>query len=178
MGHHRDQLVKLLRQKPNDAGLQTLIERVEHEQPADLTNSADLLRGVWELHWSSSQQPWLKPSPGLESLQILDPEHGRGCNLLRLRGPLSALGGIRVQAQVQVARSQQVMVRFRQGGWVGPSLPNREQLSLMRKVQQSTPAWLDITVLDEQLRICRGNAGTTFVLLKRNDLNLSTFFGV
>ena len=46
----------LLRQKPNDAGLQTLIERVEHEQPADLTtNSADLLRGVWELHWSSFQ---------------------------------------------------------------------------------------------------------------------------
>ena len=70
------------------------------------------------------------------------------------------------------------MVCFRQGGWVGPSLPNRQQLSWMRKVQQSTPAWLDITVLDEQLRICRGNAGTTFVLLKRNDLNLSTFFGV
>ena len=176
MGHHRDQLVDLLRQKPNDAGLQTLIERVEHEQPADLTNSADLLRGVWELHWSSSQQPWLRPSSGLENLQILDPEGGRGCNLLRLRGPLSALGGIRVQAEVQVAGSQRVMVRFRQGGWVGPSLPNREQLSLMRKVQQSTPAWLDITVLDEQLRICRGNARTTFALLKRNDLNLNTFF--
>ena len=178
MGHHREQLVDLLRQKPNDAGLQTLIERVEHEQPADLTNSADLLRGVWELHWSSSQQPWLRPSAGLENLQILDPEHGRGCNLLRLRGPLSALGGIRVQAEVQVAGSQRVMVCFRQGGWVGPSLPNREQLSLMRKVQQSTPAWLNITVLDEQLRICRGNAGTTFALLKRNDLNLNTFLGV
>ena len=87
MRHHRDQLVDLLRQKPNDAGLQTLIERVEHEQPADLTNSADLLRGAWELHWSSSQQPWLRPSAGLENLQILDPEHGSGCNLLRLRGP-------------------------------------------------------------------------------------------
>ena len=178
MGHHRDQLVDLLRQKPNDAGLQTLIERVEHEQTADLTNSADLLRGVWELHWSSSQQPWLRPSAGLENLQILDPEHGSGCNLLRMRGPLSALGGIRVQAEVQIAGSQRVVVRFRQGGWVGPSLPNREQLSLMRKVQQSTPAWLDITVLDEQLRICRGNAGTTFALLKRSDLNLNAFLGV
>jgi hypothetical protein len=83
-----------------------------------------------------------------------------------------------VQAELQVADSTRVMVCFRQGGWVGPSLPNRQQLSWIRKVQQSTPAWLDITVLDEQLRICRGNAGTTFVLLKRNDLNLSTFFGV
>ena len=125
MGHHRDQLVDLLRHKPNDAGPQKLIERVEHEQPADLTNSADFLRGVWELHWSSSQQPWLRASDGLENLQILDPEHGRGCNLLRLHAPLSALGGIRVQAEVQVASSQRVMVRFRQGGWVGPSLPNR-----------------------------------------------------
>ena len=116
MGHHRDQLVDLLRQKPNDAGLQTLIERVEHEQPADLTNSADLLRGVWELHWSSSQQPWLKPNVKLENLQILDPDDGRGCNLLRLRGPLRALGGIRVQAELQVAGSQRVIVCFRQGG--------------------------------------------------------------
>ena len=161
MGHHRDQLVKLLRQKPNDAGLQTLIERVEQEQPADLTNSAGLLRGVWELNWSSSQQPWLKPNARLENLQILDPDQGRGCNLLRLRGPLSALGGIRVQAELQVADSTRVMVCFRQGGWVGPSLPNRQQLSWMRKVQQSTPAWLDITVLDEQAadlpRQCRNN---------------------
>ena len=69
-------------------------------------------------------------------------------------------------------------MRFRQGGWIGPSLPNRQQLTLMRQVQQSTPAWLDITVLDQQLRICRGNAGTTFALLRRNDLNLSTFLGV
>ena len=67
--------MKLLRQKPNDAGLQTLIEQVEQEQPADLTNSAGLLRGVWELNWSSSQQPWLKPNARLENLQILDPVH-------------------------------------------------------------------------------------------------------
>ena len=95
-----------------------------------------------------------------------------------LARPLSALGGIRVQSEVQVPGSQRVMVCFREGGWVGHSLPNRQQLSWMRKVQQSTPAWLDITVLDEHLRICRGNAGTTFALLKRNDLNLNTFLGV
>ena len=148
---------------------------MEQKQPADLTTSAGLLRGVWELHWSNSQQPWLKPSDRLENLQILDPEQGRGCNLLRLRGPLSAPGGIRVQAELKVASSKRVMVWFLQGGWIGPSLQNYQQLKLMRQVQQSTPAWLDITVLDEQLRICRGNAGTTFALLKQNDLALSTF---
>lgn len=46
----------------------------------------------------------------------------------------------------------------------------------MRDVKQSFPAWLDITVLDKQLRICRGNAGTTFALLRRDDLPLDDFF--
>ena len=81
----------LLRQKPSNSGLQRLIQRVEQEQPADLTTSAGLLRGVWELHWSSSLQPWLKPSARLENLQILDPEQERGYRNLVLRGPLSAL---------------------------------------------------------------------------------------
>ena len=178
MEHHREQLVDLLRHRPSDPGLQTLINRVEQDHPADLSSSTDLLHGVWELRWSSSRQPWPKPTAGLENLQVLDPGQGRGCNLLRLRGPLSALGGIHVQAELKIADSTRVEVRFRQGGWIGPSLPNRQQLTLMRQVQQSTPAWLDITVLDQQLRICRGNAGTTFALLRRNDLNLSTFLGV
>ena len=81
MGHHRDQLVDLLWQKPSNSGLQRLIQQVEQEQPADLTSSADLLRGVWELHWSSSKLPWLKPSARLENLQILDPEQGRDYNV-------------------------------------------------------------------------------------------------
>ena len=67
-------------------------------------------------------------------------------------------------------------VLFRRGGWVGPQLPGGNRLQLLREVQQSFPAWLDITVLDRQLRICRGNAGTTFALLRRDDLNLEEFF--
>ncbi len=178
MGHHRDQLVHLLQKRPSDPGLQRLINRVEQEDPADLTTSASLLRGVWELRWSSSKQPWLKQTAGLENLQALDPEQGRGCNLLRLRAPFGALGGINLQAELQIADSKRVEVHFRRGGWMGPFLPNRQQLSLMRQVQPSTPAWLDITVLDEQLRVCRGNAGTTFALLRRNDLNLNDLLGV
>ena len=85
MGHHRDQLVHLLQERPSDPGLQRLINQVEQEDPADLTSSASLLRGVWELRWSSSKQPWLKQTAGLENLQALDPEQGRGCNLLRSR---------------------------------------------------------------------------------------------
>ena len=79
---------------------------------------------------------------------------------------------------MQITDITRVEVRFHQGSWIGPSMPNRQQLMLMRQVQQSSPAWLDITVLVQQLRICRGNAGTTFALLRRNELNPSEFLGV
>ena len=43
------------------------------------------------MRWSSSKQPWLKQTAGLENLQALDPEQGHGGNLLRLRAPFALL---------------------------------------------------------------------------------------
>jgi len=67
-----------------------------------------------------------------------------------------------------------VQVRFQRGGWRGPLL-GTTRLQLQREVQQSFPAWLDITVLTEELRLCRGNAGTIFALLRRPDLAVADF---
>jgi hypothetical protein len=50
------------------------------------------------------------------------------------------------------------------------------RLQLLRAVNQSFPAWLDITVLDHELRVCRGNAGTLFALVRREDLDPLEFF--
>ena len=172
----RDQLIDKLQHQPKNADIPGLVGAMEAEQAADLNQDIALLAGVWELRWSSSTQPWLKQAPWLDNLQVLDPEQGRGCNLLRLRGPLAAMAGISVQADIRQLDKQRVEVLFRRGGWVGPQLPGGNRLQLLREVQQSFPAWLDITVLDQQLRICRGNAGTTFALLRRDDLNLEEFF--
>ena len=128
----RDQLVEKLQLQPKDADIPGLVEALEAEQAADLNQDMERLAGVWELRWSSSQQPWLKQTAGLENLQALDPERGRGCNLLRLRPPFAALGGIGVQAELQIAGSQRVDVRFRRGGWMGPARANHQQLSWMR----------------------------------------------
>jgi hypothetical protein len=91
-------------------------------------------------------------------------------NLLRLAGPLGPLGAIAVQARIAVEGLQRVSVRFVRGGWLGPRLA-QQRLELLREVRQSFPAWLDITVLTPQLRLCRGNAGTIFALLRRTDLD-------
>ncbi|MFM2172695.1 MAG: hypothetical protein RLZZ54_622 [Cyanobacteriota bacterium] len=186
----RQALLELLRQEPRGAAdrqrqkVLQLIESLEQSQPANLITAGALqqLEGVWELRWSSSRQPYLAVGPWLDNLQLLAPSQGRGMNLLRLPGPLASLAGIAVEAAIEVDRcnarpdqppeSQRVQVRFQRGGWLGPAVGGR-RLHWLRSVSQSFPAWLDITVLDHELRICRGNAGTVFALLRRNDLQLN-----
>jgi hypothetical protein len=159
-----------------------LIERLERERPADLSRDSALLAGVWELRWSSSALPYLAVGPWIENLQLLDPERGRGMNLLRLAGPLGPVAGIAVQAAIAIeppaaeGPSQRVSVNFERGGWLGPRF-GATRLQLLREVKQSFPAWLDITVLDGELRVCRGNAGTLFALLRRDDLRLKEWLG-
>jgi hypothetical protein len=167
----RQTLIRCLREDPAHPEIPALVEQLERQQPADLDADGSLLTGVWELCWSSATQPWLKQAPWLENLQALDPGRGRGMNLLRLKGPLAAVAAISVIAELAVAGRQRVTVTFRRGGWIGPRLGG-QRLELLATVKQSFPAWLDITVLDAELRICRGNAGTVFALLRRPDLDL------
>ena len=124
---------------------------------------------VCRWRWSSSSQPWLRQGPVVENLQVLDPATNRGMNLLRLHGPLGAVAAISVVAHLEVAGEQRVTVRFERGGWIGPRLGSFRP-ELMAKVAQSFPAWLDITYLDDWLRLCRGHAGTVFALVRRLDL--------
>ena len=159
--------------------IEALIERLEQLQPADLSVQTAQLAGVWELRWSSSSQPYLAVQPWLQNLQLLDPANGRALNLLRLAGPLGPLAGIGVQARIAVEPApphQRVSVRFERGGWLGPQIGER-RLQLFRQVQQGYAAWLDVTVLDDELRVSRGNAGTLFALVRRPDLTLAAFLG-
>ncbi len=195
----RGPLLSLLRQPKSGGGtavdreqVRDLIESLERQQPADLIRDQALLKGVWELRWSSSSLPYLAVAPWLENLQLLDPANGRGMNLLRLAGPLGPVAGIAVQAAIAIEpaaidtdaaastepppATQRVSVRFVRGGWLGPQI-GQNRLQLLREVKQSFPAWLDITVVDEEIRVCRGNAGTLFVLLRRPDLSLESLLG-
>ena len=95
-------------------------------------------------------------------------------NLLRPKGFLSSIAAISVQADLAVLDQKRVEVKFRTGGWVGPTLPSGRRLKLFKEVTQSFPAWLDITILDEKLRVCRGNAGTIFALTRRMDISIDS----
>jgi hypothetical protein len=179
----RADLLTLLRDGGDRQRIPGLIAQLEQEQPADLGRDTPLLEGVWDLRWSSSSLPYLATAPWLSNLQVLSPSRGQGMNLLRLAGPLGELAGIAVRAAIAIEPpqtpdqpSQRVSVRFQEGGWLGPTLGG-QRLQLIRQVKQSFPAWLDITVVDQELRVCRGNAGTLFALLRRPDLSVEEMLG-
>ena len=175
ISNNRDELVRLLRETPNSLVIPKLVSELEDNYPADLSCDSDLLYGG--IRWSSSTQSLLRQAPWLENLQIMDPVTKRGSNILRLRGPLVAVGSVFVQADLDVINSTRVEVCFRRGGWIGPRHSGIGQIKLLKDVRQSFPAWLDMTVLDSQLRICRGNAGTTFALLRQSDKSVAEFLG-
>lgn len=169
----KQHLIELLRSKPKDSSILSLIQTTESHSIINLERDLSLLNGVWELRWSSSNQPWLKQAGWLENLQILDSEKMKAINLLRARGVFGSLAVVAVEADVTINGSNQIGIKFKQGGWLGPSLNGGWRPKLLKKINQGFPAWLDITVIDNNLRICRGNAGTCFALLKRDDLSVT-----
>ncbi|WP_341882195.1 PAP/fibrillin family protein [Synechococcus sp. UW140] len=163
-------ILKLLRlPKPRDADVIPIFAQLEHDYPCNVENQIDDLTGVWELRWSSSNAPYLQVQPWLDNLQILLPADNRAVNLLKLPAPL---GGIAVVAELQIQPPKRVGVTFIRGGWIGPKL-GLFKPKLLTNIKQEFPAWLDVTVLTNDLRLSRGSNGTLFALIKRHDLNTS-----
>ena len=68
-----DDLLNLLLKFPNSESIQTIAERLEIDHNFSFNRDRNDLKGVWELRWSSSNSPFLKYSPFIDNLQILDP---------------------------------------------------------------------------------------------------------
>ncbi len=81
-----DQLLNLLLKSPNSDEIQSIAEKLEIDHNFSFSKDRNDLQGVWELRWSSSNNPFLKYSPFIDNLQILDPFNLNGLNLLKPRG--------------------------------------------------------------------------------------------
>ena len=68
-----DDLLNLLLESPNSEKIRTIAEQLEIDHNFSYTKDGNDLQGVWELRWSSSNSPFLKYSPFIDNLQILDP---------------------------------------------------------------------------------------------------------
>jgi len=87
-----DDLLNLLLKSPNSESIKTIAEQLEVDHNFSFSKDRNDLKGVWELRWSSSNSPFLKYSPFIDNLQILDPFNLNGLNLLKPIGIKSIIG--------------------------------------------------------------------------------------
>ena len=168
-------LVDVLEHTPNSSQIKELINLAESESTIDITKSFNLLTGVWELRWSTSNSPFLNYLPLLDNLQILDPESSRCLNILRPKGFAGRLFSTNILAKIEIINKERTDVSFLKAGVTGPKVLGKK-ISFLSEIKKSQKGWLDTTVLSPKLRVCKGYKGTTFALLKRNDLSLNEFF--
>ena len=163
-------LIKLLLDKPNSKDILLLATKLEGNSNFILSKDIEKLQGIWELRWSSSNAPFLNYSPLVDNLQILDPLNSSAMNLLKPRG-INAIVGTGIIAKLNPINDIRVGVKFTHAGLIGPQI-GFNKVKALAEIKKEQKGWLDITYLSEELRICREDKGTLFVLKKRSDERL------
>ena len=167
-------LLNLLLKSPNSGSIRTIAEQLEIDHNFSFSNNRNNLQGVWELRWSSSNSPFLKFSPFIDNIQILDPFNLNGLNLLKPRG-IKSIIGTGILLRLNYINEKKIGVKFTHAGVIGPKF-RRKNIKAMQKINNEQLGWLDITYLSNNLRICRGDKGTLFVLRKINSPTLFNNF--
>ena len=120
------------------------------------------MKGIWELRWNSSNVPFLNYSSLIDNLQILNPSKSNALNLLKPRG-INGIIGTGIIAKLDLINDIRVGVKFTHAGFIGPSI-GFTKLKALTQIKKEQNGWLDITYLSDNLRICRGDKGTIFIL--------------
>lgn len=177
----------LLANEGEKVSLLSKIAQLEEENPtADPLARTDLLEGNWRLLYTTS-----KDLLGFDRLPLLQPgqiyqcircEQTKVYNIAEIVGVPFLEGIVSVVAQFTPISEQRVNVKFQRSivglqrlvGYKTPDAYIEEiekgkkfpplDFPIKRTSEQS--AWLDITYLDDDLRISRGNRGSVFVLAR------------
>ncbi len=161
------QLMGLILSSPKTKKIKNMAEELENESKFTLSNDINKLEGIWELRWSSSKAPFLNYSPLVDNLQILDPLNLNGLNLLKPRG-INSIVGTGIVAKLSSLNEKKIGVSFTHAGIIGPYIGIRK-INALTKIQKEQKGWLEITFLSKNLRICRGDKGTLFILRRIKD---------
>ena len=167
-------LINLLLDSPYSNEIHNYASKLEKDSKINLKNDSESLTGIWELRWSSSKAPFLKYSPFIDNLQILDTDSFNGMNLLKPKG-INKIIGSAILANLNKINTTRIGVIFKQAGLIGPEVYNFKIKGLIN-IKKEQKGWLDITYLSDRIRICRGDKGTLFILLKKNNNELFNNF--
>ncbi|MBE9138557.1 PAP/fibrillin family protein [Nodosilinea sp. LEGE 07088] len=175
---------------PDDrTAIQAAATTLEGRNPTpDPLQATALLDGDWRLLYTTSQEllnidriPLASLGPIYQCLRLAE---NRVYNIAEIQGPPLLSGLVSVVASLEPVSTQRVNVRFERGvvglqtalGYQSPSqliqaLQTTPKFSLLRGIdfainRDRSAGWLEITYLDDDLRIGRGNQGSLFVLQK------------
>ena len=163
------------------------IDHLEDENPTPrATEASDLLAGDWRLIYTTSNSLLFIDLPPLVRLgqiyQCIRPETSKLYNIAEVSGLLPGLDGlISVSATFTPVSEIRVNVKFQR--WIvglQQLLDYQSPAEFVEKIESGNSVsaldlpidernqdnWLDITYLDEDLRIGRGHRGNLFVLAK------------
>jgi hypothetical protein len=168
------------------ATVTALESRNPHPRP--LTTAIDLLAGDWRLLYTSSQSllgidkfPFVKLGT---IYQCLRPTTSAVYNIAEVSSIIPGLNGIvsivakftptsESRVNVEFNRSViglQKLIDYSKPDRLITAIENGQKFTaidlLINRKEDRSPAWLEITYLDESLRISRGNEGSIFVLTK------------
>ena len=81
---------------------------------------------------------------------------------------IKSIIGTGIVAKLKSINEKTIGVRFTHAGVIGPNI-GIIKLMALKKINREQKGWLEITFLNKDLRICRGDKGTLFVLRKINN---------
>ncbi|MDJ0703305.1 MAG: PAP/fibrillin family protein [Leptolyngbyaceae cyanobacterium MO_188.B28] len=166
-----------------------LIEQLEKLNPTPQPIKAtELLEGDWRLLYTTSQElfrinqfPLLRSGP---IYQCVRPTAAKVYNIAEIFGVPGLEGVVSVAAQLEPVSDQRVNVKFERAvfglqrlmgyqspaGWI-QKLKTCKQFPWLQAIdfpinRGEQRGWIEITYLDHNMRITRGNQGSVFVLTK------------
>ncbi len=176
----------LLSSARSQAELDQLIRQLETQNPtSNPAQAPELLSGCWQLLYTTSADVLgLGRVPGVtlgQVYQVIQAEKGRVYNLAEAQGIPFLDGLLAVKARFEVTNPSRVTIYFEQSllalqklvDYQNPTqwfdrLEQDEPLPLIQIPLDTgrSQGWLDMTYLDIDLRISRGDKGNVFVLAR------------
>ncbi|WP_310423478.1 PAP/fibrillin family protein [Chamaesiphon sp. VAR_48_metabat_135_sub] len=161
---------------------------LRNPHPLPLTTAIDLLTGNWRLLYTSSQSLLGIDRFPLVQLgtiyQCIRPATSKVYNIAEVNNLIPGLNGIvSIAATFTPVNESRVNVQFNRSivglqrliNYTDPdrlisAIESGQKFTAIdlpiNRQEGKTPAWLEITYLEESLRISRGNEGSVFVLTK------------
>ncbi|WP_035991998.1 PAP/fibrillin family protein [Leptolyngbya sp. KIOST-1] len=175
---------------PSDrAAIQAAAVTLEGRNPTpDPLQASDRLNGDWRLLYTTSREllnidrvPLASLGPIYQCIRLAE---NRIYNIAEVNGPPLLSGLVAVAASLEPVSTSRVNVRFERGvvglrqplGYQSPAqfiqaLQTTPKFSWLQGIDfainpDRSSGWLEVTYLDDDLRIGRGNQGSLFVLQK------------